>query len=66
MKTLLKKTSLTETKANIVVSTLTDSSLSLNRSVIKRQKYNLISEIQKNYDLNEFFNHKAEFFYFKN
>jgi hypothetical protein len=56
--TLLKKTSLTETKANIVVSTLTDSSLTLNRSVIKRQKYNLISEIQKYYDLNEFFNHK--------
>jgi peroxiredoxin family protein len=30
----------------------------LNRGVIKRQKYNLISEIQKHYDLNEFFNHK--------
>jgi hypothetical protein len=56
--TLLKKTSLTETKANIVVSTLTESSKSLNRGVIKRQKYNLISEIQKHYDLNEFFNHK--------
>jgi hypothetical protein len=56
--TLLKKTSLTETKANIVVSTLTDSSLTLNRGVIKRQKYNLISEIQKHYDLNGFFNHK--------
>ena len=56
--TLLKKTSLTETKANIVVSTLTDSSKSLNRGVIKRQKYNLISEIQKHYDLNTFFNHK--------
>jgi hypothetical protein len=56
--TLLKKTSLTETKANIVVSTLTDSSLTLNRGVVKRQKYNLISEIQKHYDLNEFFNHK--------
>ena len=56
--TLLKKTSLTETKANIVVSALTESSLSLNRGVIKRQKYNLISEIQKHYDLNEFFNHK--------
>ena len=56
--TLLKKTSLTETKANIVVSTLTDSSKTLNRGVIKRQKYNLISEIQKHYDLNEFFNHK--------
>jgi len=56
--TLLKKTSLTETKANIIVSTLTESSLTLNRGVIKRQKYNLISEIQKHYDLNEFFNHK--------
>ncbi len=56
--TLLKKTSLTETKANIVVSTLTDSSKSLNRGVIKRQKYNLIKEIQNHYDLNEFFNHK--------
>jgi len=56
--TLLKKTSLTETKANIVISTLTESSKTLNRGIIKRQKYNLISEIQKNYDLNEFFNHK--------
>ena len=56
--TLLKKTSLTETKANVVVTTLTDSSKNLNRGVIKRQKYNLISEIQKHYDLNEFFNHK--------
>jgi hypothetical protein len=56
--TLLKKISLTEAKANIVINTLTDSSKALNRSVIKRQKYNLISEIQKHYDLNEFFGHK--------
>jgi len=56
--TLLKKISLTETKANIVIGTLTDSSKALNRGVIKRQKYNLISEIQKHYDLNEFFGHK--------
>ena len=56
--TLLKKTSLTETKANIVVSTLTESSKTLNRGTIRRQKYNLISEIQKHYDLNTFFNHK--------
>ena len=56
--TLLKRTSLTESKANIVISTLTDSSKALNRGTIKRQKYNLISEIQKHYDLNEFFNHK--------
>ena len=56
--TLLKKTSLTETKANIITNTLLDSSKSLNRGVIKRQKYNLIKEIQNYYDLNEFFNHK--------
>ena len=56
--TLLKKTSLTEGKANVVVSTLIDSSKVLNRGAIKRQKYNLISEIQKHYNINEFFNHK--------
>jgi hypothetical protein len=56
--TLLKKTTLTESKANIVVSTLVDSSKTLNRGVLKRQKYNLINEIQKTYDLNTFFNHK--------
>jgi hypothetical protein len=56
--TLLKKTSLTEGKANVVVSTLIESSKTLNRGAIKRQKYNLISEIQKHYDINEFFNHK--------
>jgi hypothetical protein len=55
---LLKKTTLTETKANIILSTLLESSKILNRGIIKRQKYNLISEIQKHYDLNEFFNHK--------
>jgi hypothetical protein len=56
--TLLKRTSLTEAKANIVINTLTESSKTLNRGVIKRQKYNLINEIQKHYNLNEFFNHK--------
>jgi len=56
--TLLKKTTLTETKANIVINTLIESSKTLNRGVIKRQKYNLINEIQKHYDLNTFFNHK--------
>lgn len=56
--TLLKKTSLSESKANIVVTTLLESSKNLNRGVIKRQKYNLISEIQSHYDLNKFFNHQ--------
>jgi len=56
--TLLKRTSLTEGKANVVIDTLIESSKTLNRGAIKRQKYNLINEIQKHYDLNEFFNHK--------
>jgi hypothetical protein len=56
--TLLKRTSLTESKASVVVDTLIESSKTLNRGAIKRQKYNLISEIQKYYNLNEFFNHK--------
>jgi hypothetical protein len=56
--TLLKRTSLTESKASVVVDTLIESSKTLNRGAIKRQKYNLISEIQKHYNLNEFFNHK--------
>ena len=56
--TLLKRTSLTETKANVIIDTLLESSKTLNRKSIKKQKYNLINEIQKYYDLNEFFNHK--------
>jgi uncharacterized protein YdeI (YjbR/CyaY-like superfamily) len=56
--TLLKKSSLTETKADIVINTLLESSKTINRRVVKKQKYNLISELQKHYNLNEFFNHK--------
>jgi hypothetical protein len=56
--TLLKKTTLTETKANIVVSTLVDSSKTLNRGVVKRQKYNLINEIKNYYNLETFFKSK--------
>ena len=56
--TLLKKTSLTEAKASLIITTLVESSKTLNRGAIKRQKYNLISELQKHYDLNKFFNHK--------
>ena len=55
--TLLKKTTLTEAKASITISTLLESSKNLNRGAIKRQKYNLINEIKRDYDLNKFFNH---------
>ncbi len=55
---LLKKTSLTEAKAAITISTLLESSNTLNRGALRRQKYNLINEIKKHYDLVQFFNHK--------
>jgi len=56
--TLAKKTNLTEAKANIVLSTLLESSTHLNRRVLRRQKYNLIKEIKNHYDVNKFFKHK--------
>ena len=55
--TLLNKTSITEARADLIITTLIESSKHLNRRIIKQQKYNLISEIQKHYNLNEFFNH---------
>jgi hypothetical protein len=54
-----------EAKADMIISTLIESSKQLNRSVLKRQKYNLIKEIKNHYDLEEFFktklpNYKAQ------
>ena len=56
--TLLNKTSITEARADLIITSLIESSKNLNRRIIKQQKYNLISEVQKHYNLNEFFNHK--------
>ena len=56
--TLVKNTSLNEGKANVVLSTLLETSKKLNRKSLKRQKYSLINEIKKHYDLNEFFSAK--------
>ena len=53
--TLHKNTSITESKAEIVITTLIESSKTLNRGVLRRQKYNLINEIKKYYNLDEFF-----------
>jgi hypothetical protein len=48
-----------------VITTLIESSKQLNRSALKRQKYNLIKEIKANYNVEEFFktklpNYKAQ------
>jgi hypothetical protein len=56
--TLSKHKNLTEGKAEIIINTLVESSKNLNRGALKRQKYNLIQEIQKHYNLEEFFKTK--------
>ena len=56
--TLAKNTSLTEGKANVLIQTLLETSKKLNRGVLKREKYNLINEIRKHYNLEEFFKTK--------
>lgn len=53
--TLFKKTGLTEGKAEIIINTLLESSKKLNKSVLKREKYNLVNEIKEHYNLEEFF-----------
>tara|TARA_B100001173_G_scaffold254767_1_gene226409 strand:+ start:498 stop:1364 length:867 start_codon:yes stop_codon:yes gene_type:complete len=55
---LSKNSNLTEAKANLILTSLLENAKHLNRSILKRQKYNLISEIKKHYDLNKFFKHK--------
>jgi len=55
---LTKSTSLTEGKANVLIQTLLESSKKLNRSILRREKYNLINEIRSNYNLEEFFKTK--------
>jgi hypothetical protein len=60
-----KNINTSETKADIVISTLIESSKQLNRSALRRQKYNLIKEIKEHYELESFFrtklpNYKAQ------
>jgi len=53
-----KNTSLTEGKATMILQTLLQNSKKLNRSTLRREKYNLINEIKKHYNLDEFFKTK--------
>lgn len=55
---LSKYKNLKEGHADIIINSLIESSKSLNRSSLKRLKYNLIKEISTVYDLNEFFKTK--------
>ena len=47
-----------ENKATILVDTLLEAHSRLNRSLLRREKYNLIKELKSTYDLNDFFKAK--------
>ena len=55
---LIKRTNLTEGKANMVINTVLENSKQLNKTALKKQKYNLIKEIKNYYNLEEFFKTK--------
>ena len=55
---IIKSKVLTEGKAVLVINSILEVNNTLNRKAIKRQKYNLINEIQKHYKLESFFGSK--------
>jgi len=56
--TLTKSKKLNESRSNLLIQTLLESAKKLNRKSLKREKYNLINEIKKHYNLDEFFKTK--------
>ena len=55
---ILKSKVLNEGRANMVIDTILEASTKFNRTSLKRQKYNLINEIKKHYNLESFFGSK--------
>jgi hypothetical protein len=52
---LTKHKNLTEGKAELVINSLVDASTKLNRTEIRKQRYNLVKEIKDNYSVDKFF-----------
>lgn len=52
---VIKSKVLNEGRANVVISTILETSQKFNRTSLRKQKYNLISEIKTKYNLDEFF-----------
>jgi len=57
---IIKSKVLTESKAILVINSILEINNKLNRKAIKRQKYNLINEIKKSYNLESFFGSKIK------
>jgi hypothetical protein len=58
--TILNAPKLNESRAEVMVSTIIDQAKKLNREKLDSEKYNLIKEIKKHYDLDNFFKAKIE------
>lgn len=58
--TILNSPKLNETKAEILISTIVEQAKKLDRVKLGREKYNLIKEIKKHYDLDDFFKAKID------
>ena len=57
--TLFKCKNISEGKADITLNTILEATRKLNRSALRREKYNLINEIKTQYNLDEFFKHQV-------
>ena len=55
-----KSPAISENRASVLIETVLDNSKKFNRTFLRKQKYNLINEIQKHYDVNQFFNSKIK------
>ena len=56
---LFKNKNISEGKADITLNTILEATRKLNRSALRREKYNLINEIKNYYNLDEFFKHQV-------
>ena len=56
---ILKNKGVSQPKADAIVSTIIEISNKLDRTAIKKQKYDLIKDIKESYDLEEFFSMKV-------
>ena len=55
---IIKSKVLTEGRATLIIDTILEASTKFNRKSLKKQKYNLINEVKKHYNLESFFGSK--------
>ena len=58
--TVLNSPKLNETKAEILITTIIEQAKKLDREKLGKEKYNLIKEIKKHYDIEDFFKTKVD------